>query len=344
MKSGEALRELAEVTASQWGMVTTAQAATLGVTRLALSRLTDSGHLERLAHGVYRDAGAPSDQFEDLRAAWLSTEPKIRAEARLSGLTEGVVVASSSAAMLHGVGDLWANRHEFAAPRRRQTQRVEIRYRQRDLDGRDVTLVEGLPTMTLERTLADLLDDVGDLSLVADALGAAAKKRSLDLARLRQLLAPLAERNKFKRHDGNAVLDQLLKIAGLDLDAIARRISMDPALSSKIFDNYLQASRASIELPDMNKITQQAKRLGSEATAESMQRILEVIRPQISIDKMIRRSLTNSSALPFGKNLSELINSSVKVNLSRQWTKDSTERPLDVSKPGAASMPQEAEE
>lgn len=91
--------------------------------------------------------------------------------------------------------------------------------------------------MTLERTLVDLLDDMGDMSLAADALSvAAARKRSLDLDRLRDLLGPRAERNGFKRHDGNAMLDQLLKIAGLDLEATARRISMDLVLSSKILE------------------------------------------------------------------------------------------------------------
>lgn len=238
MKSGEALRRLADVTVSQWGLVTAAQAGSCGVPRLALSRLTDAGHLERLAHGVYRDSGAPIDQFEDLRAAWLSTEPKLRAEERLGDLADGVVVASSSAALLHGVGDLWANRHEFVASERRQTQREEIRYRQRHLDPRDVTLVEGLPVMTLERTLADLLDDVGEMSLVAGALSAAVRKRSLDLDRLRELFEPLAERNGFKRRDGKAVLDHLLGVAGLDLDSAAQRILENPELRVRVLAKY----------------------------------------------------------------------------------------------------------
>lgn len=156
----------------------------LGVTRLTLSRLAEARHLARLAHGVYRDVGAPSDEFEDLRAVWLSIDPQLRAEARPGDLQDGVVVASSSAAFPHGVGDLWANRHEFVVPKRRQTQRSEIRYRQRFVEECDVTLVAGLPVMTLERALADLLDEVGELSLVADALESAVKKRTLDLDRL----------------------------------------------------------------------------------------------------------------------------------------------------------------
>ena len=86
MKATVALQVIADITASQWGMVTTAQAGALGVPRLMLARLAEAGHLERLAQGVYRDAGAPSDEFEDLRAAWLSTEPKLLAEERLSDL------------------------------------------------------------------------------------------------------------------------------------------------------------------------------------------------------------------------------------------------------------------
>ena len=43
MKSKDALRMLAEVTAYQWGMVTSAQASMHGITRLDLSRLAADG-------------------------------------------------------------------------------------------------------------------------------------------------------------------------------------------------------------------------------------------------------------------------------------------------------------
>ena len=112
----DAMRLLEELSTSQWGMVTTAQAVAHGVPRLDLSRLCQSGHLERLAHGVYRDAGAPSEEFESLRAAWLAADPSHTAEQRLRDLSGGVVVMGASAASLHGVGDLPADRHEFSAP------------------------------------------------------------------------------------------------------------------------------------------------------------------------------------------------------------------------------------
>src|SRR5690242_13872509 len=143
MNSSQALRLLSEATASQWGLVTASQAASRGVSRLMLSRLTDTGHLERLAHGVYRAAGAPSDEFEPLRAAWLSTQPSEPAEVRLRNRHDDVVVSGASAAHLHHIGDLPADRHEFSSPRRRQSQRPEIHYRTRRLPSQDITIALG---------------------------------------------------------------------------------------------------------------------------------------------------------------------------------------------------------
>ena len=232
MKSTEALRVLAELTSYQWGMVTSAQASMRGVTRLDLSRLTDGGHLIRLAHGVYMNAGAPGDEFDDLRAAWLRTEPKRLGEVRIKDRANGVVIAGESATRLHHIGDFRALQHDFVSPARRQSQRRELRYRQRALDPGDVTLVEGLPVMTIESTVADLVEDLKDLSLVADALRDASGKRILDLNRLRELLAPLAARNSFRPHDGAALLNRLMQIAGLDVESLSRLISRSPTLGT----------------------------------------------------------------------------------------------------------------
>ncbi|MGO2633386.1 MAG: type IV toxin-antitoxin system AbiEi family antitoxin domain-containing protein [Galactobacter sp.] len=249
MKASHALRELTEVTASQWGMVTTAQASALGVTRLTLSRLAETGHLERLTHGVYKDAGAPDSEFDALRAAWLSAEPKRFAEERISDASGGIVVASTSAAFLYGVGDSWASRHEFVVPVRRQSQREDLRFRRRTLDDRDITLVQGLPVMRIERTLADLLEDVGDQSLVADALSSAMKKHTVDLDRLSELLGPVAKKNGCTKNDGDALLNKLAERAGLDLDSVVRRITAHPVLGARVAAEYMQNILATGQRP-----------------------------------------------------------------------------------------------
>lgn len=230
---------LADLSASQWGMVTTAQAAERGVGRLVLSRLARAGHLVRLLHGVYRDAGAPSDEFESLRAAWLSTDPALTADQRLGDLPRGVIVMGESAASLHGIGDLPADVHRFSSAVRRQSQRREVRYRKRDLDLVDLTIVHGLPATTMERTLADLVEARTDLTLVADALRDAVHARHLDLDRLRELLGPLSARNGFRSGDGAALLDHLRALAGIDTAGLAREIVASKELSMHVAANAL---------------------------------------------------------------------------------------------------------
>ncbi len=325
MKSNHALRLLAEVTAYQWGMVTSAQAGVLGITRLDISRLTQAGHLKRLAHGVYMDAGAPGDQFEDLRVAWLSTDPKMMGAERIKDRANGVVVAGASAGRLHGIGDLWAGRHEFVYPKRRQSQRAEIRYRQRVLEPRDVTLVEGLPAMTMERTIADLVEDLGDLSLAADALRDAWLKRVVDLARLRDLLSPLAERHGFNKGDGTALLNRLREIAGIDLDTVAHRVAANASLGSRVAADYISnLSKADLDRLVMMPEMQKAIRSIRESIA-AMPRAghYEQFADASAAMEFIRANLIKTEDLYrlTGKMFELITNADVIRELSRAWGK-----------------------
>lgn len=318
VKSKNALRVLAEITAYQWGMVTSAQASMQGITRLDMSRFAEAGHLKRLAHGVYMDSGTPGDQFDDLRAAWLSTEPKIMGETRIKDRENGVVVAGPSAARLHGIGDLWADRHEFVTPRRRQSQRAEIRYRQRSLDAQDVALVEGLPAMTMERTIVDLVEEVGDLSLVADALRDASLNRNLDVPRLRDLLAPFAKRNDLKNGDGSALLNRLLEIAGIDWDAVARRVAADTSLGSRVAANYLDhLSKTDLGQLVMTPEMQRTMRSIQDSIAATLQDALAPVM------ESLRTNLVKSAGVDdVAKRITEqFATSDVMKDLSQAWGK-----------------------
>jgi hypothetical protein len=245
MRSVNALQKLAELSQSQWGMVTAPQAASLGVSRLMLARLADSGHLRRLAHGVYKDAGAAIDELDDLRAVWLSTEPRRLAEERLRDDPVTVVLSGATASWLHGIGDLPPEPYEFSTQTRRQTQRTELRYRLRRLKPSHITIRQGLPVTSIERTIADLVDDQTDLSLVADTVRDAAALRPLDRSMLADLLAPLAARNGCSPNDGNGLLTRLLQLARIDAESIADRIA-STTLGSLVSSKHLQQLTASI--------------------------------------------------------------------------------------------------
>lgn len=321
MKAGDALRELTDITANQWGMVTTAQANALGITRLTLSRLAEAGQLERLAHGVYKDAGAPDSEFDGLRAAWLGTEPKRLAEDRISDAAGGVVVASTSAASLNGVGDSWTGRHEFVAPTRRQSQQEGIRFRQRKLTDRDVTIIHGLPAMRIERTLADLLEDLGDQSLVADALGATMKKYSIDVDLLSELLSPLAKRSGFEKNDGAALLDRLAEIAGLDLGSVARRITANPVLGAWVAAEYLKNILSTEPSEGFRKIMAEIKLPTPAITDEVAEAVQRALRPHFDAISKMRPS---AESLGPTQSFTDVLNPQVLANLSQQWTKNMT--------------------
>lgn len=208
MDALKVLRELSELTAAQWGLVTTAQAGRCGVSRLYLSRLAEAGHLDRVGQGIYRAAAVPADRNEALKAAWLSINPKLTVAERLRPGVHDAVVSGAAAAFLHGAGDLVPEPYEFTVASRRQTQRQELRFRVRQLSADSVTLREGLPVTTVEQTVADLIEARTDLSLVAGVL---ADVPTVDSAQLAERLGPLAQRNGFA--SGEAFLERLERLA-----------------------------------------------------------------------------------------------------------------------------------
>lgn len=230
MKSLEALRVLDGITAYQWGMVTSAQAGRLGVGRLELSRFADAGLLEGLMHGVYKDAGSPGDDHDHVRAAWLSTSPRHFAHERVALQADAVVVAGASAARLHGIGDLWDDHVDFVVPVRRQSQRPGIRYRRRRLVADDVMQIGGLPVLTVEATVADLVDVTGDLSLVADALRDAWSTGGVDETALRRCLSQSGARASSPQRAGGDAFDRLLELAGIDRGPCVRRLESASAV------------------------------------------------------------------------------------------------------------------
>jgi predicted transcriptional regulator of viral defense system len=203
---------LLPLAASQWGMVTTAQAEQLGVSRSVLSQMERFGKLERLAQGVYRHAAAPSDRFEQLHAAWLSLYPKKTAEERLKKQPFDSVVSLETAAWLLGVGDLVPEPYRFSTFARKQTQRSDITLRTRRYAAQSVAIKEGLPVTTLEQTIADLVENNTDLSLVSGIFLNCSRDtlHALDKPHLAKLLAPYAQRNSLQANDGQRMLDMLM--------------------------------------------------------------------------------------------------------------------------------------
>lgn len=168
MKETTAISRLEEGASSQWGMFTTAQAEQHGVSRQHIAQLLKRGQIERASSGVYRFTSAPITSSDDIKAAWLSTNPKKFAHERIAHKNYDVVITGPTAAYLYEVGDLYASPYTFGVQMRRQSQRPDIRYVKSSWDDEDIILIEGLPTARPEKTIADLIRSHEDTSLVSD--------------------------------------------------------------------------------------------------------------------------------------------------------------------------------
>jgi hypothetical protein len=88
-----------------------------------------------------------------------------------------------------------------------------VRLRIRQLTPDEVIPVSGLPALTVERTVADLVEIGTDLSLVAGAVRDAVRAGSLVAPdRLVSYLGPVAARRK---SDGRSLARGLLELAGV---------------------------------------------------------------------------------------------------------------------------------
>lgn len=205
------LVRLGSIAERRWGLVTTAQAENVGVSRKQLARMASAGAVERVAQGVYRMAGAPQQDHEAIYATWLAlggaTAP--RAETGVAP----VVAAGVTAAVVHGIGDFLPIGFDFIVPARKGTRLPGVRLRIRRLSRDEVIPVGGLPALTVERALADLVEVGTDLSLVAGAVRDAVRAGKLVApGRLVSYLDPVAVRRK---SDGRAMASDLFELAGV---------------------------------------------------------------------------------------------------------------------------------
>lgn len=210
--SNSTIALLGSIAVERWGMFTTAQATAAGVARKSLSGLANAGAIERVAQGVYRIAGAAAAEIEldTIRIHWLALGGAMRPSTD-SGVP-ALVATGKTAATIHQIGDWFSGASTFIVPERRATRLSDVRLRVGTLLAEDVVIVDGLPTMTVERTIADLIAAGEDLSLAAGAASDAVRRGSLTSTRRLALnLDKVARRHGYD--SGASYASDLLEIA-----------------------------------------------------------------------------------------------------------------------------------
>ena len=214
--------ELQSLAASQWGLFTAAQARELGIQRNQVARLVKRRLVESVDYGVYRFSSGYEASHTDLKAAWLSLYPKKTAYERMAEQPLDAVVRGRTAAFLHDLGDFYPTPFSFAVSKRRQTRRDNIHCLLEEVDPQDIVFVDSLPVTSVEKTIADLIREGEDPTLLGQAIGDAARGgHEFDFERLSTLLALLSKKYGYSGSDGGTrfALDLLKKDAsGIQLE------------------------------------------------------------------------------------------------------------------------------
>ncbi len=136
-------RELSVVAAHGRGVVTRAQLVALGYANTAISRRVRAGRLHRLHPGVYAVGHASVSR----EGRWL---------AAVLAVGDGAALSHRSAAGLWDLSSVRAKPDVTTARRGRRAPAGIDLHRTRWLPPEHVTVLEGIPVTTVERTLADL--------------------------------------------------------------------------------------------------------------------------------------------------------------------------------------------
>ncbi|MEU8136527.1 type IV toxin-antitoxin system AbiEi family antitoxin domain-containing protein [Streptodolium elevatio] len=220
MERTKALTAVGELAAEQWGLVTTAQAQAAGVSRVNLTRLVDADLLRHAGRGVYQMAGTAPTAHEEIKVAWLRLDPGTPAWQRALGDARSGVVSHASACRLHHLGDIPADSVEISVPRRRTTRDREVVLYVLGVGTEDITVVDGLPVTTVDRTIVDLLKARADAGHVGRVLADADQRGLVDTGELAARVAPYARAYGLGRSaDGEELLRVLADQAGFVLRA-----------------------------------------------------------------------------------------------------------------------------
>ena len=205
MPNREDIERVFELAASQWGLFTASQALAEGASRTQLSRMVANGRIEPASYGVYRMADGQETPYAATKAAWLSLSPKLTAFDRLRARPRDAVVAGRTAACMHGDAGFYETPFTFNIAASKRTAREAVVLHAWPVEERDVLLIEGLPVTSIERTVADLVREREDPSLVGGfIIGVCSRGHIMDEVRLAELLAPLASHNGFAKEDGKS--------------------------------------------------------------------------------------------------------------------------------------------
>lgn len=176
--------ELAALAEENDGLVTAEQARAEGFTDSVLTRLVQRKRIERIARGVYRVPYFSPGRFSQYREAVLW--------ARANRGPNPLALSHETALAVYGISDANPASIHLTLPNtarlRRRTPKGIVLHRG-DLSPDDISIQEGIPVTTIDRTISDLLHSGGRMDFLKQAISEARREgyiTAADAARLRR--------------------------------------------------------------------------------------------------------------------------------------------------------------
>jgi hypothetical protein len=179
---------IAALARRQWGMVSRAQLAAVGLGRRAIGHRLEIGRLHRVHRGVYAVGHRPHPN----ESRWMAAELAV----------DGAVLSHRSAAALWELRFLTAARIEVTVDRQRRN-RAEIVVHRGPLPDDECTARRGIPVTTVPRTLIDFAAVAWPREL-EHAFNEAEVRRLLDVTSVEDLL------NRHPRRPGAPLVRRIL--------------------------------------------------------------------------------------------------------------------------------------
>lgn len=152
---------LAEVAADQFGLITLADTRAVGYRDSSVAEMARRGRLERVSRGVYRIPFMPGGRLGPYM------------EAALWPVGVRGVLSHETALDLWEVSDVNPAKIHITVPSAHRTQReVPVTYvvQREDLNAGEVSEIEGIPVVALERAIRDCAADGLSLDLIEQAV------------------------------------------------------------------------------------------------------------------------------------------------------------------------------
>ncbi len=190
-------RRVAELCSRQWGLVTLAQARSLGMTIHQVEHRCTKGLLEPVRRAVYRVTAVPPSAEQSVLAAVLSAG-------------RGAFASHETACWLFGLPLAMPDRVEVTTPPDRRLRATDVVWhRSAAISRAEIVVVRAIPTCSIERAIGDVSARY-DIDALAGFV-AAAVDRGLTtharVARVVTILAPTRVRDRDR-------LRRALEVAG----------------------------------------------------------------------------------------------------------------------------------